>query len=139
MELSKTQRENLAKLADYIECVPDELMEMGTYKKGVATPECGTVGCVIGHAIAMPGLEPLPEHLIQGRPMYCTYSGHTFISDHMAKEWGWCFSSGWGSRDNTGRGAALRIREFLKNGLPEDSERQRTGVAPYMFAEILEL
>jgi len=133
-------RENLEKLASYLEGLPADYQhfEMASYfsnneeehhpKPYAATGlgNCGTVACAIGHGpaagIAPTGYENWDEYSDRVFPMTTT-------------EWSWCFSSRWSQTDNTPHGAAKRIRHMLEHGVPADGYKQRTGYAPYMFAK----
>jgi hypothetical protein len=51
----------------------------------------------------------------------------------MRTAWQWCFGSAWATVDNTAHGAGRRILWMLDNGVPEDAERQRDGLAPLSY------
>lgn len=134
-------RENLEKLASYLEGLPADYdhFEMATYfrqdRRTINDPlqaplagACGTVACAIGHGPAA-GI-PAEETAMEG---WEDYSDRVF--ELSCNEETWCFSSCWRWVDNTPHGAAKRIRYMLERGVPSDSDYQRRGWAPYMFAK----
>lgn len=132
----RTNEANMARLADYLEALPDDYVDfdMSNYREGegrgaIARVVCGTAGCAVGHG-PNAGIKPL-----RGETWY-EYSQRAFTGDDYA--WQWCFSGAWSYRDNTPKGAAARIRWFLKNGVPDDSYEQRTGEASLCYVENFE-
>jgi len=132
-------RENLEKLASYLEELPEDYEHFGmsSYFKnnnGVIfyvdrsplAGECGTVACAVGHGPAA-GIEP------SGHENWVGYARRAF--DLSTSQERWCFSGAWAVIDDTPQGAAKRIRYMLKYGLPEDAYEQCWGEAPYMFAK----
>lgn len=131
--------ENLEKLASYLEGLPTDYEHFDMFdffwvKNGGGymypdeaplPPECGAVACAVGHgpAAGLPALEG---------ESWSHYSDRVF--DLGETSWNWCFSDRWKKVDNTPQGAAKRIRYMLEHGRPENSEAQRLGTAPYMFA-----
>ena len=123
-------RENLQKMADYIRAIPQDRFDMELYRKGQhKTPECDSVGCIIGHC-TMLDTEPLPRSL-GGKIMFVEWSYRFTLLD--LKSWFWCFDSNWEKTDNTPEGAALRIEWLLNHGLPEDFFKQMYGEAPICY------
>ena len=57
---------------------------------------------------------------------------HTAI-EYETEEYEWLFSRKWGNADPTAEGTALRIRDFVKHGLPEDRYQQLDGEAPLSY------
>ena len=127
-------KENLQKMADYIRTVPQEKFGMQMYRSTYqATPECSSVGCVIGHCTIL-ATEPLPmmvghEDRIDFENWSQQFTGLDFERD----EWEWCFGGRWVEGDNTPEGAALRIEWLIKNGLPENWEEQAEGYEPLCY------
>jgi hypothetical protein len=123
-------RENLGRMAAHIRTIPKEMFDMYSFRRGQSeTPECDSVGCVIGHCTVLDP-EPLPRDVF-GHIAFVTWSyGFTGLTDD---EWGWCFSGGWSGTDNTTEGAALRIEWLLKNGLPKDWREQMNGYSPLCY------
>ena len=62
---------------------------------------------------------------------YCwTEYGNNYLinSESENDRWLWCFSWDWEVVDNTHRGAGLRIKWLLENGLPENWRLQMKGI-----------
>lgn len=135
MTLTRTQRRNLTKLADYLEGLPkgyrhfdmfdfitpsDEADESvithyALHNGGVAS--CGTVACALGHGPAA-GVLFRREELSFGAPDWWRYAKR-FVEDDECPEFDWAFGSEWRDVDNHHWGAAARIRYLLKHGAPE--------------------
>jgi hypothetical protein len=122
----KEHRDNLAKLADYLENLPDDYAKfdmeffMSADGEPIDTPKtvsCGTVACAVGHG-------PSAGIPVCGDNNWPDYVQRVFGVYH-ARESGafeWLFAEWWASVDNTPKGAANRIRYYLENGVPhEDS------------------
>jgi len=125
-------RENLNKMADYIETIPQEKFNMATYRTGESIKhECDTVGCVIGHCTVL-DKNPLPMDYIGDIAFYAWSKEFTGL-DPDSSEWAYLFASEWEDMDNTPTGAASRIRHFLENGLPQDGREQMEGYAPLSY------
>jgi len=104
---------------------------MYSYRKGQdITPECNSVGCIIGHCTALDP-NPLPRWG-EGGIRFCDWA--VKFTELVGDEWKWCFSSKWLTTDNTPEGAALRIEWLLNNGLPENWVEQMNGTAPLCYA-----
>lgn len=127
-------------MADYIETVPQEVFDMSNIRGSIydtgfnLTPECNTVGCIIGHCTIL-----APE-LIKHYPLTKSikfikwsedFTGLTHFPYH--KEWEWLFEASWGTIDNTPTGAAKRIRHFVEHGLPDDWEQIMNGEKPLPY------
>lgn len=130
-------RENLEKLAAYLEALPPDygsfrmdifMSEAGEHRlaDGHDPYECGTVACAIGHGPAA-GI-PLNEEEIKilrsadGRigfhHMWEDYSDRVFFDSNVHDLWWtWCFSGLWSRVDDTPQGAVKRIR-WLLDGKP---------------------
>lgn len=134
--LTKKQRANLSKLADYLEKLPEDYREFDmsrfcgspTGPFITAMPLCGSVGCAVGHGPDA-GIPPLADE------KWDEYSNRVFISAHMGGAWEWCFSGAWSDTDNTPQGAAARIRWFLEKDLPADWFDQMVGRSPLCYKE----
>lgn len=112
-------KENLLKIANYIETIPQEMFDMETYRYGdMRTVECDSVGCVIGHStVLFP--EIVGNHRVKNDVLWKDQILFRDFSEEVTGlediEWGWCFSNAWSYIDNTPTGAAKRIR-MLVNG-----------------------
>lgn len=149
--LSKENKENLLKLADGIEGIPDEFFHMRNWRSDISSflnsfalvsfrniDDCGTAGCAVGWGPFIEGLEGLPEEQRKEFFEYGLYTERLFGLGECTDEFDWCFAASWDHVDNTARGAALRIREFIRLGkVPIDFTSQRLGHTPYMFKDIL--
>jgi hypothetical protein len=133
-------RDNLEKLAAYLEQLPEDYSHFGmmnymavkqfTYpytSSAHLIDACGAVACAIGHGPAA-GIPRKGDY-----EYWSTYSHRVF--DLRINEFDWCFSSTWMVVDDTPNGAAKRIRYLLEHGLPADAGPQRVCRAPYIFAK----
>lgn len=132
--MRKSHRQNLEKLATYLEALPVdyEAFEMAYFnseesEKPVAMA-CGAVACAVGHGINA-GIPAKTSDYT-----WLDYAKRTFgvkLDRHVAfgSLWSWCFSSNWQYTDNTAQGAALRIRAYLADTIPNwfEAERQITN------------
>lgn len=141
--LTDRHRENLAKLAAYLESLPADYshFRMSVYY----TPDhhdwnderdsfvpCGTAACAVGHGpaagIGGPALGSLDGYADQ--PIDSGFVASTDWDDYSnthlcpidAEAWYFLFDSRWLRRDNTHQGAAARIRHFLVHGVPPREE-----------------
>ena len=128
MSRTKEQNENLLKLANHLESLPEDYEHFGmqnffivesdenlghfpdVVKNSEALSHCGTVACAVGHGPFI-GIEPLEGEY------WTAYSERVFTRD--LGEWDWCFGSNWVFLDNTAQGAAKRIKVLLNKGLPD--------------------
>ena len=118
-------KENLLKLANYLEQLPEDYdhFYMYNFASGGITPQhihteinqCGTVACAVGHA---PIALNLKEKHIKGMEWQDITDNYLINRQTNEDEWDWCFSEGWPSIDNTAKGAAKRIKTLLEKGLP---------------------
>lgn len=138
-EVSREQRrENLAKLATYLETLPADYdrFDMGTYLsrpvRSHATKTlrqylltnggmhaCGSVGCAIGHGPAA-GILFAKSMIDDLGAVYWSKYVHNFVEAEFNPAYDWMFHADWKRRDNTPHGAAARIRYYLEHGIPED-------------------
>jgi len=127
-------KENLNKMADYIETIPQDRFDMGKFRTGeYKERECASVGCVLGHCTVIDeNLLPIDhDNNIDFPNWSLEFTGlHPFY--HLEK-WQYLFSSDWSYVDNTPVGAAKRIRHFLEQGLPQDWRMQMIGKAPLSY------
>jgi len=149
--------ENLNKIADYIETVPQykfdmrrfrteehaddieiipddpqEKVDISAYLAGQKTAhECGSVGCILGHCTILDE-RPLPLNYLGEIDVYVWSFEFTGLDP---KSIGWCylFAGFWTYGDNTPTGAASRIRHFLEKGLPDDWRDQMLGRTPLSY------
>ena len=137
----KEHKENLLKLADKLETVPENQFHMDDYRveptedgpgdsKGISDVlvnpdiDCGTSGCAIGWAPVVPGLEALEDDAT-----WSGYAARVFGVCEWDADFAFMFSSSWKDKDNTPKGAAKRIRYFIEKGCPSntDIEDMMTG------------
>jgi len=126
--------ENLLKMADYIETVPQDRFDMSRYRYGdTISHECNSVGCIIGHCIILDNLdnEDLPRR--ESKNINFLKWSEKFIGTDEHSVWVYLFWANWRNTDNTPTGAAKRIRYYIVNGLPENWYDQMLGVAPLSY------
>jgi hypothetical protein len=136
MALTRTQPKNLAKLADYLEDLPEgyEHFGMSDYlqtdnrdaeieyaKRNGGVAHCGTAACAIGHGPAA-GLLFKPSEFqlgsrLQPVPDWGAYA-RRFVAEEFDRNYNWAFGGGWAAYDNHHWGAAARIRYLLAYGSP---------------------
>ena len=123
-------RENLKLMPPHIRTIPKEMFDMRSYRRGqIKTPECDSVGCVLGHCTVLDP-EPLPMEA-DGAIIFFRWS--IKFTGLQYGEWDWCFSAYWSETDNTTEGAALRIEWVLEKGLPKDWYQQMFGESPLCY------
>lgn len=126
------EKENLLKMADHIETIPQGMFDMGEYRIGdEKTHECSSVGDIIGHCTILDS-EPLPR-FDDGDIDFETWAKKFTGLDYWENEWLFLFSEAWVMSDNTPTGAAKRIRYFVENGVPENWEKIMYGVDPLPY------
>lgn len=123
-------RKNLAKLATYLESLPDdyEAFDMSSFFDSTdheaeisyalhngGVHNCGTSACAVGHGPAA-GFLLNPDEIGWFGPRWSEYSARVFTYPHTP-EWDWMFSGAWCEVDNTIKGAAARIRYLLAGNL----------------------
>jgi len=125
-------RENLSRMADYIETVPQDKFDVERFRTGqIKYHECDSVGCVIGHCTILDE-NPLPMSN-SGNINFDEWSRNFTDLKPYSYAWKYLFSLHWTAVDNTPTGAAKRIRYFIKNGLPKDWYKQILGSAPLSY------
>ena len=154
--LTPRRRENLAKLATYLEGLSKryehfsmrvfaanftDVVEYGLKNGGVEKYGCGTIACAVGHGPAA-GILVTPSHL-EGKDDidWFSYTAANFLGawkpfefeDHIYSQphlFAWLFGEAWADVDNHHHGAAARIRYLLAgNDLPEDLLKHDNGDA----------
>ena len=128
--MNEQQRENLRILSDYLIKLDNEpdlspvefgmgsfFLDPDTAERGVKVARrprhgCGTSACAVGHG-PFAGVE-IPDGVLS----WDTYTYECFGVSMGGLEWEFLFSPCWVSVDNTPRGAGMRIRYFLKKGIP---------------------
>ena len=124
-------KENLLRMADYIETVPQELFCMYEYRDGdCINPVCTSVGDTIGHCTH---LDPNKLPMIYAKIDFCRWSEDFTGLSRFSGMWLWCFDSVWYVIDNTPTGAAARIRYLINHGLPENWKEQLNGCDPICY------
>ena len=125
-------KENLKKMADYIETISPERFDMLEFRTGgKKNHECDSVGCVLGHCTVL-DKNPLPMNYI-GDINFSEWSLDFTGLYPNSDEWDYLFAPFWKAVDNTPIGAAKRIRYVLENGAPEDWHEQMIGKAPLSY------
>jgi len=129
---------NLEEMADFIETVPSKIFNMLHIRMGgKVTPECDSVGCIIGHCTVL-DKRPLPR-LFNGEINFYSWAEEFTGLLLLPQAWCYLFSSNWAFTDDTPTGAAKRIRFFLKNGIPNDWLEQISGEAPLSYQRKIRL
>lgn len=124
------KKKNLLKLANYLELnVTQKMFNMQSYRENSegdsvtfrSKTDCGTVGCALGYAPLVNGLEAIAEEFIIGmnHSNYLDFSDYCKrvlgICNYKDKSWEFLFASQWVGFDNTPEGAAARIK-YLVDG-----------------------
>jgi hypothetical protein len=128
--------ENLIRMADYIETVPQEKFDMSEFRndywntKYMVEPKCNSVGCIIGHCTILDDKD-LPRNWSEDID-FAEWS-QKFIGTDDDSVWEYLFDANWRDTDNTPTGAAKRIRYYVANGLPENWQEQLWGEAPLSY------
>lgn len=125
-------RKNLKILSDgLLELIPPTLptqnikFDMSRFTEGDEYAKtCNTVGCAVGWA-------PFFGIKKKDSDSFPTFSDKAFKLGESA--WKYLFALEWKYRDNTKRGAGLRIKHYLENGLPKDWEDQLLGRTPLSY------
>ena len=139
--ITQIQRNNLNKLADYLERgklkVKFDMMQWAAHPSDYfhtkrkpdnrseyshdGWTDCGTVGCAVGHG-PFAGISKTVNE--DWREYSFRVFGGVRNKRHKITRlwWDFCFNGGWAKSDNTPQGAAERIRYVLKHGVPRDFE-----------------
>lgn len=115
-------KENLLRMADFIEIIPEELFSMNDYRMDqYMSHKCNSVGCAIGHSVILDNIENIPmlgNYAINFSRWSEMFTG--LVSHDM--EWEFCFCSYWVNVDNTPIGVSNRIRYLVNKGSIELSD-----------------
>lgn len=127
--MKKKYKDNLLKLAAYLETLPDdyEQFDMGEYMSArdgdwmeplgpdeQSKPSCGTVACAVGHG-------PAAGIRVYGDTDWGSYADRVFGEfEEDFFGWDYMFSPSWSCTDNTPKGAAARIRTYVTLGHTPD-------------------
>jgi len=121
-------KENLLKLAEYLDKIPTDYKHFGmecfmVNDEGCSIEvdevtkasyqHCGTAACAVGHAPLVKGLEI--------RPTDCDWNDYCeriFAIDPFSSKFEWMFGGSWHHSDDTPAGAAKRIRHLIAKGVP---------------------
>ena len=108
---------NLQAIADLCRTIAQESFNMRNYRHqdDKTSAECGSVGCVVGHATVLETGE-LPRDG-EGNILFTRWSEGFTGMNVDSPEWRWCFGAMWEGFDNTPEGAAKRI-EYMLAGNP---------------------
>lgn len=128
--------DNLLKMADYIENVPEHKFSMIQYRsQSKDKHNCETVGCILGHCTILDDFNNIPLSGLYGTidfESWCFIFTGISVVRHI-NMWQYLFSAEWAKTDNTPKGSAKRIIYFVKNGLPENWVAQMTGKEPLSY------
>lgn len=133
---NKKQRQNLAKLAIYLESLPpsykhfdmqgyaahngvcqlaDSPRILAAKKPNEFLANCGTVACAAGHGPAA-GIKFARDEVGEQWALWSSYVGRVFGAGEGSCDFDFLFASFWQDYDNHHYGAAARIRYFLATG-----------------------
>lgn len=125
--MKKKHRDNLSKLADYLDKLPDDYERFhmreymaerdGEYWHMIypderSKPACGTVACAVGHG-------PSAGIRVYGDVDWSDYADRVF-GEMPENDFTYMFGSLWSQTDNTHKGAAARIRTYVALGHTPD-------------------
>ena len=127
-------KERLLYAADWLEAnVKQEMFDISTFRRGqYQTPECDSVGCVIGHTTALDRKNVLKNYTYDDGNIKFVDWSHRYFGLNL-DEWFWCFAASWQYTDNTVKGAAARMRYIANNGLPKNWEDIMYGREPINY------
>jgi len=113
-------KENLLRMANHIETIPQKEFDMGSFRKGGPSNEfqCNTVGCAIGHCTIL-DTENIKNNFVysDGDINFEAWS-KDFTGVRNIELWNHLFGNKWKYVDNTPKGTANRIRHVVKHGFP---------------------
>lgn len=145
LNVTPEQRANLETLLANIQKPENQYIDftMSTYCRNdvisIGDPNnaksCGTAGCLAGHG-PMCGIHPKRDEEWDDYVfrVFCP-EFHATKQLALSAEFVWLFSPYWSDRDNTLKGATLRLEFALENGIPLNYIEQLGFVEPYMFAD----
>jgi len=126
--MNEENKSNLVKLAKFILSeVDDGKFDMETFRTNYDSSEvefyskkdCGTIGCALGWAPFVPGLENLPEDGDEYKALsFIKYSKRVFGVDFKSVKstWSFLFSDEWSFIDNSREGFVKRVLFLLSFG-----------------------
>lgn len=119
----KKHRENLEKLAAYLEALPEDYQDFdmsifsGNNSEPTVNP-CGSAACAVGHG-PNAGIRPYADATWEAyacRVFGVELHGTGHFAHPGGQLWHWCFEGDWCDIDNSAKGAAWRIRYYLQAG-----------------------
>ena len=127
-------KDNLLRMADHIETIPQKDFDMELYRKG--TPiypttecniECDTVGCAVGHCTILDS-DNVKKNFINshGNINFPEWS-REFTDIYDEDQWDYLFSGKWVNIDNSPKGTTKRIRYVVEHGFPQDMYEEIRG------------
>jgi hypothetical protein len=112
-------KQRLLEAADWAEKnIDPKMFDMGHYREGQHTPECNSVGCMVGHLTAIDA-DNIGKNYIRSDGSIKFAQWSTYYFELEVYEWGYVFSAAWAEVDNTLEGAIARMRR-LANGMSEE-------------------
>jgi len=124
-------KENLLKMANHIETIPQKEFDMEKYRKDRSSKkiECNTVGCAVGHCTILDPDNIQKNYLCRfyGDINFLTWS-EDFTGVNDMPQWNYLFGDRWKYTDNTPKGTANRIRHVVKHGFPKDIKQEILGL-----------
>lgn len=120
-------KENLQKAAKLISTIPQEKFNMRDYRSSNndrLTPECNSVGCVIGHCTVLDKNIDIFRYVRNGTIKFELWSEVFFGFPAYSYKWDYLFSSDWSKykETNTPEHAVYRINKILNDYQPRDIE-----------------
>jgi len=124
-------KENLLRMANHIETIPQEDFNMYSFRKVGSSMgiECNSVGCAIGHCTIL-DIENIQNNFIDGEYDMIEFTDWSKDFTGVTNMgWNYLFSSKWRVVDNTPKGTANRIRHVVKHGFPNyiDMKQELNG------------
>ena len=115
----------LKRWRDYIATIPAEKIEMESWRSGTtSTPECDSVGCIVGHCTALYTMKQLPKDMFN-QISFINVAERFLGIESEDPLWDFLFSSEWGYYANvmiTQKDfALLRMDYVLKHGEQPDN------------------
>ena len=119
-----TTGERLMLLKEFLKKVDPKKFNMDTFRSSddkfekdyISKTNCGTVGCALGWAPFIAGLEPIREDFGPESLDWERYSGRIFPDMTGLGSWEWLFDCMWSKFQPTPNDAVWRIEKLLKYG-----------------------
>lgn len=97
---------------------------------------CGSAACAVGHGPSLYEVDKVFK--VKRHEGWSEYTARVFGIDDCddgegERAFNWLFDGEWGDVDNTPKGAAKRIRWYLKKGVPENADAQLYGTEPLCY------